>query len=57
LRPGRCFDIIETRSLVTEETQNLLKALNRDDTLPEKKYTIAEIFNSKGRKDMKKSGF
>jgi len=57
LRPGRCFDIIETRPLITEETKNLLKILNKNDIFPEKKYTIAEIFNSRNDKDIKKSGF
>jgi hypothetical protein len=57
LRPGRCFAVVETRPLVNEETKSLLKALGKSDDLPEKKYTIAEIFNSKSSKEVKKAGF
>ena len=57
LRPGRCFAIIETRPLTAEETKNLLKALGRDYKLPEKKYTIAEIFNFRSSKGTRRPGF
>jgi len=57
LRPGRCFDVVETRPLVNEETKSLLKALGKSDDLPEKRYTIAEIFNSRSSKNIKKAGF
>ena len=57
LRPGRCFDVVETRPLLNEETKSLLRALKRSDELPEKKYTIAEIFNSRSIRDIKKAGF
>jgi ATP-dependent 26S proteasome regulatory subunit len=57
LRPGRCFDIIETRHLSDQEAITLLKILKKTDKLLEKKYTIAEIFNSSYRRIKKSTGF
>ena len=57
LRPGRCFDIIETRPLEIEEAKNLAKVINRTDPLPNKRQTVAEVFNSKNHKAAKKAGF
>jgi len=58
IRPGRCFDTIETRALFNEEAQKLMEVLGKDECLSEKKYTIAEIFNIGNRHSkMKKAGF
>lgn len=58
IRPGRCYDTIETRALFNEEAQKLMEVLGKDERLSEKKYTIAEIFNIENRRSkMKTTGF
>jgi hypothetical protein len=51
LRPGRCFAVIETRSLTYEEANDLATSLKIDEVLPYKeKYTIAEVYAIKNQK-------
>jgi len=57
MRPGRCFKVIETRYLDNNEGTQLMKALEKEDNLPNKQYSVAEIFNSKNTNLIKRPGF
>ncbi len=58
IRPGRCFDVVQTTHLTNEQANILLKILDKDKSLPDKKYTIAEIFNAGSRRNrVSKAGF
>lgn len=45
IRPGRCFDILETRKLTRTEAQKLLVKIKGNKELDSEKYSLAEIYN------------
>ncbi len=46
LRPGRCYDILEFRSLYRDEATAALKDIDPTRTLPDgKEFTLAELYN------------
>jgi hypothetical protein len=52
-RPGRCHDILQFRSLTTDETIKVTNICKTEIELPEKEYTIAEIFNTQTNTEKK----
>lgn len=60
-RPGRCFDIVDFRTLTREEAEAAAKDIGKELQGDKKEYTIAEIFNSRvnetARKSFHKIGF
>jgi len=52
-RPGRCHDILQFRSLTTDESIKVASICKIEIKLPEKEYTIAEIFNTQTNTEKK----
>jgi hypothetical protein len=46
IRPGRCFDVLQFRQLTKDEAIAVAEKQGVEVELPEKNFTIAEIFNS-----------
>lgn len=47
LRPGRCFDIVNTRRLNKLEAEVVAKLIGRNNLPDKKSYSLAEIYNKK----------
>lgn len=55
MRPGRCFDVMDFRTLTYEEAKNVLKVMEMEKELDEDKtYTLAEILSNENKRDTKK---
>jgi hypothetical protein len=46
LRPGRCFDVLEFRSLTLDEANVVREKIKLEPLKEKKSYTLAEIFNN-----------
>lgn len=52
LRPGRCFDILEFRTLTRDEAQAVLDEVGSEKALSDAKhFTLAEVFNTQPSAD------
>jgi len=56
LRPGRCYDVLNFRSLNNKESNHFLKVNNLDITLSNTTYTLAELYRilNRGKEQIKK---
>ncbi|MFW9871633.1 MAG: AAA family ATPase [Candidatus Thorarchaeota archaeon] len=45
IRPGRCFDVVNTRKLSKEEALNISKIIGKKELPKQKDYSLAEIYN------------
>lgn len=44
LRPGRCFDVLKTRNLTRNESEDFLKNFNSSIDLSKDNYSLAELY-------------
>ena len=57
IRPGRCFDILNTRPLLPDEAEKVLSLLGKEKVLDRKQYTLAELYNDEPNTKTKNIGF
>jgi len=57
IRPGRCFDIINTRPLIKSEAEIVLQKLGEERALFGNSFTLAELYNDGTDKSTKTLGF
>jgi ATP-dependent 26S proteasome regulatory subunit len=53
-RPGRCHDILQFRPLTIDECREIIVAKNFNINIPTKAITIAELFNTQEKTQIKK---
>ena len=56
-RPGRCFDVLHTKALSYDEAKIAAKVAGLPIPNDNKEYTLAELFNAKSNRVVRKIGF